>query len=101
LSNPFSACAGRYNPGPQASIALPETLSAGRPVQLALRRSESEIRALTPLGGIRAAEKTLLLNLDVLGLPLDNVEGVAFRPAIRDGWRSLVLVSDNNSGRRS
>jgi hypothetical protein len=37
-----------------------------------------------------------LLNLDALGLPLDNVEGMAFGPDLPDGRRSLVLVSDNN-----
>ena len=40
--------------------------------------------------------KTLLLNLDVLGIPLDNVEGMAFGPRLRGGKRSLLLVSDNN-----
>ena len=41
-------------------------------------------------------EKSLLLNLDVLGIPLDNVEGMTFGPSLPDGRRSLVLVSDNN-----
>jgi hypothetical protein len=50
----------------------------------------------TLLAGLRPVEKTLLLNLDVLGLPLDNVEGMAFGPDLPDGRRSLVLVSDNN-----
>ena len=40
--------------------------------------------------------KTLLLNLDVLGIPLDNVEGMAFGPRLRGGKRSLLFVSDNN-----
>jgi len=48
------------------------------------------------LGGIQPVSKTLLLNLDALGLPLDNVEGMAFGPDLPDGRRSLVLVSDNN-----
>jgi hypothetical protein len=48
------------------------------------------------LGDIQAVEKTLLLNLDVLELPLDNVEGMAFGPDLPDGRRSLLLVSDNN-----
>lgn len=48
------------------------------------------------LGGIQAVEKTLLLDLDALGLPLDNVEGMAFGPDLPDGRRSLLLVSDNN-----
>jgi 3-phytase len=48
------------------------------------------------LGGIQPVQKTLLLNLDTLGLPLDNVEGMAFGPDLPDGRRSLILVSDNN-----
>ncbi len=50
----------------------------------------------TLLGGIQPAAKTLLLDLDTLGLPLDNVEGMTFGPDLPDGRRSLVLVSDNN-----
>ena len=48
------------------------------------------------LGSIEPARKTLLLDLDVLGIPLDNVEGMAFGPDLPDGRRTLVLVSDNN-----
>jgi hypothetical protein len=48
------------------------------------------------LGTIRPVRKTLLLNLDALGLPLDNVEGMTIGPTLPDGRRSLVLVSDNN-----
>jgi hypothetical protein len=40
--------------------------------------------------------KKLLLNLDDLGIPLDNVEGLTFGPRLRGGSRSVVLVSDNN-----
>jgi hypothetical protein len=48
------------------------------------------------LGSIEPARKTLLLNLDDLGIPLDNVEGMTFGPDLADGRRTLVLVSDNN-----
>lgn len=48
------------------------------------------------LGGIRPAQKTLLLDLSTLGIPLDNVEGMTIGPRLPDGRRSLVLVSDNN-----
>ena len=50
----------------------------------------------TLLDGLQPVAKTLLLDLDTLGLPLDNVEGMAFGPDLPDGRRSLVLVSDNN-----
>jgi hypothetical protein len=48
------------------------------------------------LGSVRVAQKTLLLDLDTLGLPLDNVEGMTLGPNLPDGRRSLLLVSDNN-----
>ena len=48
------------------------------------------------LDRIRPVNKTLLLDLDELGIPLDNVEGMAFGPDLPDGRRSLLLVSDNN-----
>jgi 3-phytase len=51
---------------------------------------------VTKLGRDREAAKSLLLNLDVLGIPLDNVEGMAFGPRLRGGKRTLLLVSDNN-----
>ena len=48
------------------------------------------------LGSIEPVQKTLLLDLDALGIPLDNVEGMTFGPDLADGRRTLVLVSDNN-----
>ena len=45
---------------------------------------------------VRPAQKTLLLDLDDLGIPLDNVEGLTFGPRLPDGRQSVVLVSDNN-----
>ncbi len=48
------------------------------------------------LGSIRLAQKTLLLDLGSLGIPLDNVEGMTLGPKLPDGRQSLVLVSDNN-----
>ena len=45
---------------------------------------------------VRPVEKRLLLDLDELGIPLDNVEGMTFGPDLSDGRRSLLLVSDNN-----
>jgi hypothetical protein len=48
------------------------------------------------LNGVHSVQKTLLLNLDTLGIPLDNVEGMTLGPTLPDGRSSLVLVSDNN-----
>jgi len=40
--------------------------------------------------------KRLLLDLDELGLSLDNVEGMTLGPRLGHGRRALVLVSDDN-----
>jgi len=48
------------------------------------------------LSSIQPVRKTLLLDLDTLGIPLDNVEGMTIGPTLPDGRSSLVLVSDNN-----
>lgn len=51
---------------------------------------------LHQLRHLRPARKSLLLDLDTLGLTLDNIEGLTLGPRLRDGRRTLVLVSDNN-----
>jgi hypothetical protein len=66
-------------------IAMERSFSVGAPdTGNTIRLFEVELR------GDRA-RKRLLLDLDDLGIPLDNVEGMTFGPR-----RSLVLVSDNN-----
>jgi hypothetical protein len=51
---------------------------------------------LTELRRDGTTKKRLLLNLDALGLPLDNVEGMTLGPRLHGGRRTLLLVSDNN-----
>lgn len=41
-------------------------------------------------------QKSLLLNLQDLGIPLDNLEAMTLGPRLPDGSQSLILVSDNN-----
>ncbi|MDZ8240633.1 MAG: phytase, partial [Nostoc sp. ChiQUE01a] len=48
------------------------------------------------LATIAPAQKRLVLNLNDLDLPTDNIEGIAFGPKLADGRQSIVLVSDNN-----
>lgn len=40
--------------------------------------------------------KKLLLNMDMLGIYVDNVEGMTMGPRLPNGNRTLVLVADNN-----
>ncbi len=42
------------------------------------------------------ASKKLILNMDDLGLFIDNIEGLTFGPKLANGNRSLLFVSDNN-----
>jgi hypothetical protein len=71
-------------------IAMERSFSVGAPgTGNTIKLYTVELRGHT-------AVKTPLLDLDVLGIPLDNVEGMTFGPRLRHGRRSLVLVSDNN-----
>jgi hypothetical protein len=40
--------------------------------------------------------KKLLLNMDDLGIYIDNIEGVTFGPRLPNGKRSLIFIADNN-----
>ncbi|MDQ6890073.1 MAG: esterase-like activity of phytase family protein, partial [Bacteroidota bacterium] len=44
----------------------------------------------------KMATKKLLLNMDDLGIYIDNIEGVCFGPDLPNGHKTLVFVSDNN-----
>lgn len=44
----------------------------------------------------RPTSKRLLFDLGKLGIKLDNVESITFGPKLRDGSKTLALVSDNN-----
>lgn len=42
------------------------------------------------------ASKKLILNMDDLGIFIDNIEGLTFGPKLANGHRSIIFVSDNN-----
>lgn len=52
--------------------------------------------SINGVSGIVPAQKSLLLDLTTLGIPIDNIEGITFGKTLPNGERSLVLVSDNN-----
>ena len=45
---------------------------------------------------LHPASKKLLLNMDDLGIYIDNIEGVTFGPDLPNGHRTLIFVSDDN-----
>ncbi|XWK86515.1 MAG: esterase-like activity of phytase family protein [Phormidium sp.] len=51
---------------------------------------KGETRAVQPV------KKQLLLDLQELGIRLDNLEGITFGPRLPDGSQSLILMSDDN-----
>ena len=87
-------------------IAMERSFSVGAPgtgnsiklydVALPGATNVNGVESIADLRRVRPATKTLLFDLDTLGIPLDNVEGLTFGPRLPDGRRSLVLVSDNN-----
>lgn len=46
----------------------------------------------------KTAEKELLLDLDDLGIVIDNIEGMTLGPVLEDGRQTLTIVSDDNFG---
>jgi hypothetical protein len=45
---------------------------------------------------LELASKKLILNMDDLGIFIDNIEGLTFGPKLVNGNPSLIFVSDNN-----
>ena len=56
----------------------------------------STIASLQQANSIQPIRKKLLLDLNQLGIHLDNLEGMTLGPRLPDGSQSLVLVSDDN-----
>lgn len=55
-----------------------------------------KIAALKDKTGLVAASKKLLLNMDELGIYIDNIEGVTFGPSLPNGNKTLLFIADNN-----
>jgi hypothetical protein len=54
------------------------------------------IRSLKKKPDATRSMKRLLLNMDSLGIYIDNVEGVTFGPILSNGHVTLLFVTDNN-----
>jgi hypothetical protein len=78
------------------SVGAPDTGNTIKLFTVKISGAQNVNGRETLTGTEEPVTKELLLNLDDLGIPLDNVEGMAFGPDLADGRRSLVLVSDNN-----
>ena len=47
-------------------------------------------------GNFTPVTKKLLLNMDDLGIYIDNIEGVTFGPDLPNGHKTLLFIADNN-----
>lgn len=56
----------------------------------------SGINSLKTEPPVRSLQKKLLLNMDSLGIYIDNVEGMTFGPTLPNGHRTLLMVADDN-----
>ena len=56
----------------------------------------SGVADLDDAGPVRTADKELVVDLDELGLTLDNLEGLTLGPRLPGGGRALLVMSDNN-----
>ncbi len=89
-SERFLAAERSFSVGVGNRIRIYEVSLAGATDVSAVQALQGVIQNFTPVS------KTLLLDLDVLGLTLDNIEGLTFGPVLENGQRSLILCSDNN-----
>ena len=111
-----------YSPKPETAFKLngvSEILSLGSNKMLVMERSFSTGRLpctiklfIADLNGATdislltlkdnqsfiPAKKSLLLNMDELGIYIDNIEGVTFGPLLPNGHKTLIFVADNNFG---
>jgi hypothetical protein len=55
-----------------------------------------DIPSLKDRRDVKMASKKLLVNMDSLGIYIDNIEAVTFGPKLPGGRRTLLFVSDNN-----
>ena len=90
--------------GDQKLIVLERSFSTGR-MPCTIKIFLADMKGATDISNnpslkIKPAEKPvskkLLLNMDDLGIYIDNIEGVTFGPTLPNGHKTLLLVSDNN-----
>lgn len=90
--------------GKNKLLVIERSFSTGRPActirvfitDLSEASDISQLQSLTEQYFKHPAAKKLLLNMDDLGIYIDNIEGLTFGPDLPNGHKTLVFVSDNN-----
>lgn len=63
---------------------------------LAAATDIKDMASLKTGDGFTPAAKKLVLNMDRLGIYIDNIEGVCFGPVLPNGHKTLLFIADNN-----
>lgn len=87
---------------PYSMIAVERSFSVGVGNRIKIYQTDwNEATDVIDLASVKDTQitpmtKKLLLDLNDLGITLDNIEGISFGPRLSTGERTLILVSDNN-----
>ena len=73
-----------------SGIKLFQIATGGATDTSGIERFSASVNTLQPI------RKRLILDFAALGIELDNIEGMTYGPRLRDGTRSLLLISDDN-----
>jgi len=87
-------------------LVLERSFSTGRPgctIKLFATKLDN-VPDITIYGSLSGqnfpfARKKLILNMDDLGIYIDNIEGMCWGPRLDNGHRTLIFVADNNFAR--
>ena len=55
-----------------------------------------DVASLIKTPAVQPVKKRLVVNMDDLGIYIDNIEGATFGPVLPNGHQSIVFVADNN-----
>ena len=91
------------NMGNNKLLVIERSFSTGR-LPCTIRVFEADLSGATNISGVALKEnsnftpasKKLLLNMDDLGIYIDNIEGVTFGPRLPNGHKTLLFIADNN-----
>jgi hypothetical protein len=92
------------NVGENKFLVIERSFSTGRSactirVFIASLDAATDIKNIPSLKNdpnFKPAAKKLLLNMDDLGIYIDNIEGMTFGPTLPNGHKTLLFVADNN-----
>ena len=91
------------NLGNNKLLVIERSFSTGR-LACTVKIFEADLSVASDISNVKLkdnthftpASKKLLLNMDDLGIYIDNIEGVSFGPRLPNGHKTLLFIADNN-----